>query len=60
MVDICRQLVKMCELYDSPDVVEYIVPLATSLLTDRVADVRTAALPLVGIPRTEQCTVAED
>lgn len=37
----------MCDLYDSSDAVEYILPLAMRLLVDRVADVRQAALSLV-------------
>ena len=37
----------MCDLFSSKDVIEFIVPLAMALLCDRVADVRTASLPLV-------------
>ncbi|XP_067934475.1 serine/threonine-protein phosphatase 4 regulatory subunit 1-like isoform X2 [Watersipora subatra] len=46
-MDLAIQLLKMCDLYGSSDVVEYILPITMQLLADRVADVRQVALPLI-------------
>jgi len=46
-LDLAQQLVKMCDLFSSKDIIEFIVPLSLALLSDRVADVRTASLPLM-------------
>ena len=37
----------LCELYEPKQVLQYICPIAISLATDRVADVRTIAFKLV-------------
>lgn len=39
----------LCELYDPKQVLLYICPIAISLATDRVADVRTIAFKLVSM-----------
>ena len=39
----------LCEIYEPKQVLQYICPIAISLATDRVADVRTIAFKLVSI-----------
>jgi len=39
----------LCELYEPKQVLLFICPIAISLATDRVADVRTIAFKLVSI-----------
>ena len=43
----------LCELYAPKQVLQFICPIAISLATDRVADVRTIAFKLVSIPAVE-------
>lgn len=39
----------LCEIYEPKQVLQYICPIAISLATDRVADVRTIAFKLVSV-----------
>ncbi|KAL9974172.1 hypothetical protein ACROYT_G011183 [Oculina patagonica] len=47
--ELAEQLMLLCELYEPKQVLQYICPIAISLATDRVADVRTIAFKLIGV-----------
>ncbi|XP_027046333.1 serine/threonine-protein phosphatase 4 regulatory subunit 1-like [Pocillopora damicornis] len=56
--ELAEQLMSLCEIYEPKQVLQYICPIAISLATDRVADVRTIAFKLIGIllQRLHSCT----
>ena len=42
-----RQLVCLCELYNTNDITRYLVPIAVNLASDKVSEVRHIAFRLV-------------
>ncbi|XP_015774824.1 PREDICTED: serine/threonine-protein phosphatase 4 regulatory subunit 1-like isoform X2 [Acropora digitifera] len=58
--ELAEQLVLLCELYAPKQVLQFICPIAISLATDRVADVRTIAFKLIGVLLQRLHTCSED
>lgn len=58
--ELAEQLMLLCELYAPKQVLQFICPIAISLATDRVADVRTIAFKLIGVLLQRLHTCPED